>query len=660
MNTKSNFEIIRQEIAVKLHLVATILAIPVAIVSGYRIFIMDIKPHFILDVLIAIILVISYYYRSKIEYNKLMLFLLGYVLILGTVTLLTFGLFGFGFMTMFFSVVITTTLFGIRYGLAATGLAVIITVLIILGVHFQWIYFDTDFNFLAYSIYHWIVQGIAFTCILLMTVLTHGSIYSRFEEVNKNLAESDSRFNLALETVDEAVWELGLKNNKTFVSNKTFVNNKFFEIMHFASKDLSTNLESWKNQIHYKDLPMVEDVINKHIEGSLTNIDIEYRIKDISGGYHWISTRGKIVERDSNGNPSRVIGTHRDIGPRKHMENLIKESEEKYRNLFMNANDAILLVANGYIIDSNLSSADLFGLGRDELIGKKIIHLCPLYQTGGGESRSRLDTLFRELIKNGSLKVEWEFKRSDDKVVETSMGLNVISGFENPVFQLIITDISELKRFEEAKLNAIVEAEERERLKLAGNLHDDVGPLLSSLNMYLSLLGRNQSVNVVDYIPEMQGILKEAISSIREISNNFSPHNLKHFGLIPALNQFLESFGNLIDIRFNQNIENTRFPTIVEISCFRIIKELINNSLKHSKATIVTLEIFHENKKLQIAYHDNGTGFDLEKTISSQHKGMGLLNILNRLTAIKANYEMNSIPGEGFKFKMNIIVNGKQ
>ena len=656
MDIKSNFETIRLEIANKLHLVATILAIPVAIVSGYRIFIMEPELHFFLDILIAVILIITYYFRSKIEYNKLMLFLLGYVLILGTVTLLTFGLFGFGFMTMFFSVVITTTLFGIRYGLVATGLAVIITAFVILGVHFQWIYFDSDFNSLSYSIYHWLVQGIAFTCILLMTVLTHGSIYRRFEEVNKNLAESDSRYNLALETVEEAVWELGLKDNKTFVSNKTFVNNKFFEIMHFASKDLATNLETWKRQIHDNDLPLVEDAINKHIMGSLTNIDIEYRIKDLSGGYQWISTRGKIVDRDSNGKPSRVIGTHRDIGPRKNMENILKESEEKYRNLFMNANDAILLVANEYIIDSNLSSADLFGFSRDELIGKKIHHLCPVFQTGGGDSRSSLDTLFRELIQNRSLKVEWEFKRSDEKVVETSMGLNVIAGFENPVFQLIITDISERKRFEEAKLNAIVEAEERERLKLAGNLHDDVGPLLSSLNMYLSLLGRSKPGNRVDHIPEMQHILKDAISSIREISNNFSPHNLRHFGLIPALTPFIESFCNLIDIEFNQNVDKTRFPTIVEISCFRIIKELLNNSLKHSKATIVILEIFYEDKKLQIEYHDNGIGFDLEKTISSQHKGMGLLNILNRLTAIKANYDMKSIHGKGFRFKMNLIV----
>lgn len=283
MDINTNFETIRLEIANKLHLVASILAIPIAIVSGYRIFLMELKPHSMLEILIAAILIISYFFHSKLDYNKLMLFLLGYVLILGTVTLLAFGLFGFGFMTMFFSVVITTTLFGIRYGLVATGLAVIVTVFVIMGVHFQWIYFDSDFNTMSYSTHHWIVQSIAFTCILLMTVLTHGSIYKRFEEVNRNLAESDSRYNLALETVEEAVWEMGLTDNKVFVGNKTFVNNKFFKIMHFVSKDLATNLETWKKQVHINDLPMVEDAINKHIEGSLTNIDVEYRIKDLSG-----------------------------------------------------------------------------------------------------------------------------------------------------------------------------------------------------------------------------------------------------------------------------------------------------------------------------------------------------------------------------------------
>ena len=650
MDVKYNFESIRHEIAEKLHLTAMILTIPVAILSGYRIFFMEIKPHFVLDILIALILIVTYYFRSIINHKKLMLFLLGYVMILGAVTLLTFGLFGFGFVTMFFSAVIVTTLFGLRLGLIATGVAILLTAGIILGVNFNYIYFDIDFNDLTYSTYQWLVQGVAFTCILLMTVLTHGSIYNRFEKVNKNLAESEARFNLALDTVEEAVWELDL------IKNETFVSDKFFDILHFANRDIAINLESWKKQIHENDLPMVEESIENHIKGLLKNINIEYRVKNLTGGYQWIASHGKIVERDNNGNPLRVLGTHRDIGPRKKMESILKESEEKYRNLFMNANDAILVITKGIIIDTNISTIKLFGYKREELTGKNIYDLCPVQQTGGSDSGISLDSLLGELSKHRSLKVEWEFKRSDGKLVETSMGLNMIVDSEYPVFQLIISDISERKRFEEAKLNAIVEAEERERLKLAGNIHDDVGPLLSSLNMYISLLGRKETENKAEIINEMQRILKDSINSLREISNNFSPQNLKNHGLIPALTTFIESIRKFQNIEFYQNIDKTRFPTIVEISCYRIIKELFNNTLKYAEASTVKLDIFYENTELIIAYRDNGKGFDLEKTFSEKQTGMGLLNILNRLTAIKANYDMESKLGEGFRFKMNLRI----
>jgi signal transduction histidine kinase len=199
-----------------------------------------------------------------------------------------------------------------------------------------------------------------------------------------------------------------------------------------------------------------------------------------------------------------------------------------------------------------------------------------------------------------------------------------------------------------------VETEERERLKLAGDLHDDVGPLLSSLNMYLSLLGRPQTENRVEIIDNMQSILRDTIGSVREISTNLSPHALIRYGLAAAINGFLEPSRKLIEINFEENIGEKRFHNVIEITCYRIVKEMLNNTLKYAQANSVNISINSTGNMLFLSYNDNGVGFNFEETVAKQKTGIGLLNILNRLSTMKAIYTIDSKPNQGFHFDMKL------
>ena len=227
---------------------------------------------------------------------------------------------------------------------------------------------------------------------------------------------------------------------------------------------------------------------------------------------------------------------------------------------------------------------------------------------------------------------------------------------DRQIFQVILHDISERKEFEQSKLNAIIETEEQERLRLAGDLHDEVGPLLSSLNMYLSLIAREQTQNKVEILENMGGILKDTIRSVREISNNISPHTLNNYGLIAAINAFTDQGKNLLDFKFDQNLGEKRLPKVIEIMCYRIIKELYNNTLKYANAKNVWLRIELIENSLHLNYKDDGDGFDFDSTIKSGKTGIGLLNILNRLKTLKANYEFDSKKGKGFSFSMNVRI----
>jgi PAS domain S-box-containing protein len=649
MTKYHSFDTIRNQIADKLLLVGLIVSIPAAIASGYRIIIMGVKVQFIVDILIAFILIVAHLTRRKTNYRKRMAFLLGYVFMLGWISLNTWGLWGFGLFIMFFSIIFTTTLFGIRYGLGLMGISIVIIVILTLSVHYEWISFQWDFNALSHSTLQWVLRGVFFLVYSSITVITIGLIHNSFEKINKNLAVSEERYDLALESVNEVIWELDVKTKKAFVSKK------FFEILHFVPNEFALDFDSWRNLIHPEDIEEVMKNIREHMSNFSPSANIEYRIKNNLGKWQWILTKGKIIDRDEQGNPIRVLGTHTDIGPRKELEQILKESEVRYRKLFMNANDAIMLIADGTIIDINNIAIDFFGLGREQLVGLELSELSCKYDDSQ-DCSDRLSKLFFDAQKGTSNKVEWEFKRADGTTVDSIMSIGMLYNESKPIFQIILHDITERKHFEQLKLNAIVETEERERLRLAGDLHDDVGPLLSSLNMYLSLLTREQTENKNEIVSNMQSIIKETIKSVREISNNISPHTLNKYGLAMAVRSFLEQGSKLLEVNFEENLEDARFSTIVEVMVYRITKELFNNTVKYANANSVWVRMNLRDNFLHLSYNDDGVGFDFERVIGEGTTGIGLLNMINRVKSLKGKYRFDSKPGEGTRFDMLIRI----
>jgi signal transduction histidine kinase len=107
---------------------------------------------------------------------------------------------------------------------------------------------------------------------------------------------------------------------------------------------------------------------------------------------------------------------------------------------------------------------------------------------------------------------------------------------------------------------------------------------------------------------------------------------------------------------FEENIGNLRFQSIIELTCYRIINELINNTLKYAQAKTIKTSIKFTDKILYIAYQDDGIGFEYEELMKREHKGMCLLNIINRLSVLKANYNIQTKPNQGFMFEMKLVI----
>ena len=225
------------------------------------------------------------------------------------------------------------------------------------------------------------------------------------------------------------------------------------------------------------------------------------------------------------------------------------------------------------------------------------------------------------------------------------------------IFKYMKTVEAEKRDMEKNMLNAIIQAEENERKRFAKDLHDGLGPILSTVKMSMSSLSRMEKDDQNRKILRNTDMaIDEAIKSIREISNNLSPHILNNFGLYKAMRNFINkiNLSDTIKINFDSNIEGDRFESNTEVVLYRVICELINNTLKHAEATSIRISLDKQSGMITCLYNDNGKGFDMKEFSLTSHSGMGYSNMLTRINSLKGSFEMEAEPGRGTK--ANIIV----
>jgi len=223
--------------------------------------------------------------------------------------------------------------------------------------------------------------------------------------------------------------------------------------------------------------------------------------------------------------------------------------------------------------------------------------------------------------------------------------------------------IDELREESEKEvLNTIIRTEEKERRNFAKDLHDDLGPLLSSIKMLASALSQTKqeakNKNIIDTVNLVAG---EAITSIKEISNHLSPHILENFGLISALKSFSEkvNVSKNIKIKINSNISDQRLDYNVEVVLYRVVCELINNTIKHASAKNINIELFQENQQLNLHYSDDGKGFNLDEVLAKT-EGRGYANIVSRVRSINGNLKFESQANAGVKVTINLALDEKK
>ncbi|MEJ1239222.1 PAS domain S-box protein [Chryseolinea sp. T2] len=327
-------------------------------------------------------------------------------------------------------------------------------------------------------------------------------------------------------------------------------------------------------------------------------------------------------------------------------ENLIVSSQ-KFRSLFESSRDSVILLNNeGHVVEANPAACDLSGYSLQELQGTSIFRL--------------VDVPYRKaMIRNFTMQIEGSqqtaiteitFITRNGSTLPVEINSNLILTEDQVMMLSTIRNVSFRKQAENEKFNAVLAAEERERERFSKDLHDDLGPVFSTVNLYLQTLNNKEiDSSKKGILEKLIGIVDSAIKQVREISHNLSPYLLRDAGIEKAIATHLARIKESTNLttEFTSAFESEqRIPSNVEIVIYRVFLELLNNTIKHSGGDKVWITMRMASQKLQFTYTDNGRGFDVHK-MREERLGIGLLNIDNRVKSmagiIRYRYENNEM-----------------
>ncbi|MCX6190913.1 MAG: response regulator [Flavobacteriia bacterium] len=319
----------------------------------------------------------------------------------------------------------------------------------------------------------------------------------------------------------------------------------------------------------------------------------------------------------------------------------IYNSEKKYRDVFNRSPLPVLRLIDDSltIVMANPAALKLYEAEIEDMIGKSMYSF-NFYQ----DQRIDINTT-SNFIK----------KRLKQKTIKGGEIINeiVINKLENEdgAYIALVIDRTEELKFEKQKFDVITQAEEREKKKIARELHDGLGQQLVLLNLLFQNITPKQEEEA--QFNDISSLLQSSIRSIKEIAYALNPPELEH-GFLNAIDRFANRIDSIGEIKFivkiQKGIDEKSLDKVDRINLFRVIQELINNTLKHSQATEMTFVMEKSSDQIFISLEDNGIGFDIE----TAQTGMGMQNIQYRMKMSNIKCEYNSKIGKGVKVRMTI------
>jgi PAS domain S-box-containing protein len=349
------------------------------------------------------------------------------------------------------------------------------------------------------------------------------------------------------------------------------------------------------------------------------------------------------------------------IAERKRAEIALRESEERYRELFENAKDAIYVHdLDGTYLSINRAAEKLSGYSRGEIIGHNFKEfVAPEYV------KYVRDSFWKKLAKKGETTYEVDVIKKDGRRVPIEVSSRAI--YENGILvgvQGMARDITERKLAQDALQmfsHHLIEAQEEERRRIARELHDQIGQILTAVKMNLHAVQQfSQGSEAGSYIKDNMEAVDEALRLVRDLSVELRPPILDDLGLTTALRWYVDRYtkrtGLNVDVIVDLPDENERFARELETACFRIAQEALTNVVRHAKATQVIVRLTLDTDVLFLIVKDDGVGFDVERLRKRAPRvaTLGLVSMQERAHAAGGRIEIESAPASGTEIRFSL------
>lgn len=451
---------------------------------------------------------------------------------------------------------------------------------------------------------------------------------------------------------------IGVSVNMIDSGKVTLMNKKFSEIYGWPEEVL-TDLE------HFFEVVYPDEKYRMKIKNQI--------LKDIaSGNPEQMSWKGiKITTKsgeerivDAKNIPvydqNLMISTVMDVTAREKAEKKLAQSEHHYRLLFEKSPQPMWIYdpEDLSIVKVNQAATRKYGYSKDEFENMTLLDIRP------EEEYKKLKTAISKDMKSPlSDESEWRHKTKSGEIMYVTVTGSAIDYYGNAYRLVLVNDITEQKKAEERVISSFVEGENKERSRMARELHDGLGQYLAAANMNLD--------SIQDTIRELEELsdskkskfdsglnyLKHAINETSTISHNLVPRVVEDYGLVLSVTSMVDNYRKNTDINFNfyENIEDVELSSEQALNLYRVIQEALSNAVKYSEASQINIQLIKDNLDMILTIDDDGVGFD--KSNPDFTPGLGLQTIRTRAGALGGDLEVDSRTGRGTMINLVLPLN---